>query len=103
MFIFLVQKCHTLLLLVLFYILSFGFLFFHVHHLCMPLLGPELVNKILVSCIGPLYHLLNYIKIEITCDMFSCLLCLTERKADKNRLYNFGKVKKSRKWLKVRC
>ena len=39
------------LLLVLFSILSFGFLFFHVHHLCMPLLGPELVNKILVSCI----------------------------------------------------
>ena len=52
MFIFLVQKCHTLLLLVLFSILLFGFLFFHVHHLCMPLLGPELVNKILVSCIS---------------------------------------------------
>ena len=40
-----------MLLLVLFSILSFGFLFFHVHHLCMLLLGPELVNKILVSCI----------------------------------------------------
>ena len=47
MFIFLVQKCHTLLLLVLFSILLFGFLFLHVHHLCMPLLGPELVNKFL--------------------------------------------------------
>ena len=47
-------KLSYMLLLVLFSILSFGFLFFHVHHLCMPLLGPELVNKILVSCIdGP--------------------------------------------------
>ena len=44
-------KMSYMLLLVLFSILSFGFLFFHVHHLCMPLLGPELVNKILVSCI----------------------------------------------------
>ena len=44
-------KMSYMLLLVLFSILvSFGFLFFHVHHLCMPLLGPELVNKILVSC-----------------------------------------------------
>ena len=41
-------KMSYMLLLVLFSILSFGFLFFHVHHLCMPLLGPELVNKILV-------------------------------------------------------
>ena len=47
-------KMSYMLLLVLFSILSFGFLFFHVHHLCMPMLGPELVNKILVSCI--LYH-----------------------------------------------
>ena len=30
---------------------SFGLFLFHVHHLCMLLLGPELVNKILVSCI----------------------------------------------------
>ena len=46
-------KMSYMLLLVLFSILSFGFLFFHVHHLCMPLLGPELVNKFLylVSCI----------------------------------------------------
>ena len=44
-------KMSYMLLLVLFSILSFRFLFFHVHHLCMPLLGPELVNKILVSCI----------------------------------------------------
>ena len=44
-------KLSYMLLLVLFSILSFGFLFFHVHHLCMPLLGPELVNKIPVSCI----------------------------------------------------
>ena len=42
-------KMSYMLLLVLFSILSFGFLFFHVHHLCIPLLGPELVNKILVS------------------------------------------------------
>ena len=48
-----------MLLLVLFSILSFGFLFFHVHHLCMPLLGPELVNKILVSCI--LYLVLYFL------------------------------------------
>ena len=46
-----VTKMSYMLLLVLFSILSFGFLFFRVHHLCMPLLGPELVNKILVSCI----------------------------------------------------
>ena len=44
-------KMSYMLLLVLFSIPSFGFLFFHMHHLCMPLLGPELVNKILVSCI----------------------------------------------------
>ena len=44
-------KMSYMLLLVLFSILSFGFLSFLVHHLCMPLLGPELVNKILVSCI----------------------------------------------------
>ena len=60
-------KMSYMLLLVLFSILSFGFLFFHVHHLCMPLLGPELVNKILVSCI--LYHRLKietgrYIKLD---------------------------------------
>ena len=42
-------KMSYMLLRVLFSILSFGFLFFHVHHLCMPLLGPELVNKIFVS------------------------------------------------------
>lgn len=29
------------------------------------------------------------------------VLCFTERRADKTRLYNFSKVRKSRKWLKV--
>ena len=57
-------KMSYMLLLVLFSILSFGFLFFHVHHLCMPLLGPELVNKILVSCILYLVLVLQEKKIS---------------------------------------
>ena len=32
-------KMSYMLLLVLYSILSFGFLFFHVHHLCMPFVG----------------------------------------------------------------
>ena len=62
-----------MLLLVLFSILSFGFLFFHVHHLCMPLLGPELVNKILVSCI--LYLVMIFISISLNELFFLPQLC----------------------------
>ena len=69
--------------------------------------GNRIYNGIVVSKAGQWFKLiwlsifLFVGKLDICMNDLNVLLLFVERKADKNRLYNFSKVKKSRKWLKV--
>ena len=56
-----------------------------------------LVSKTFLNSICDFY---GFIFENIICIQ---LLFFSERKADKTRLYNFSRVKKSRRWLRVNC